>query len=616
FIGRAIGRLGYLLDSKHTGVAYRNLRLAFSDKYSIPQLKAMLRKNYENFGMNIVETLRLSGVNQGYIKRYIKIKGKENMDNALRNKKGAIILGSHFGSWEISLTMAGILNYPFYMLTEEQSKNPLLDAFLNRIREKYGTGILKAGELRQIIKALKENKLVGIVTDHGIKEGVFIDFFGRKVRTSTIAARISLQLNVPILITYLRRARGPEHELVILPPLLMNKALSPDQAIAAGLEKINKITEEYIRKNPEQYFWFYKRFKYSRQRNILLLHDGKAGHVRQLQAVSGFILEEAKKKDLDIEIKEVEVRFRNKFSSILQALSLGLSRRGQCRGCSWCIKHFLLPKTFKELESYYADLVVSCGSSSAAVNLALAAENQAKSVVLMRPGALSTKRFDLIIMPRHDNPAPGKNIVQSEGALNLINERYINSQAANLKSRVKIEEGLLLGLLLGGDTKRFKLDIESLKPLLTQVKSFLEKHDARILITTSRRTPSWAEALLKQEFGNYSRCKLLVIANEENIPEAVGGILGLSKIVVVSPESISMISEAASSGRYVVVFNPPDYIGIRHNRFLQYFSSKKYIYLTKSSNIFGVLDEIITQKPEIVKLEDGLPVKQALTRLL
>ncbi|MBU1871496.1 MAG: hypothetical protein KKH80_01700, partial [Candidatus Omnitrophica bacterium] len=109
FIGRAIGRLGYLLDSKHTGIAYRNLRLAFSDKYSIPQLKALLMKNYENFGMNIVETLRLSGINQGYIKRYIKIKGEESLDNALRNKKGAIILGSHFGSWEISFTMAGIL---------------------------------------------------------------------------------------------------------------------------------------------------------------------------------------------------------------------------------------------------------------------------------------------------------------------------------------------------------------------------------------------------------------------------------------------------------------------------------------------------------------------------
>ena len=223
----------------------------------------------------------------------------------------------------------------------------------------------------------------------------------------------------------------------------------------------------------------------------------------------------------------------------------------------------------------------------------------------------------------------------SRGALNLINEDYLVSCAARLESKpfqcgfgpsfqtrigtgnnLKPPKGLTLGLLLGGDAKRFKLSADLLKPLIGQIKLFLEKHNAEILLTTSRRTSRETEDLIKQEFAGYSRCRLLVIANEKNIPEAVGGILGLSDIVIVSPESISMISEAASSGKYAVVFQPAAFIGKRHSRFLENAADKKYIYLAEAAGLSAALDSIVTHKPEIVRLQDSLKVAEALGKLL
>jgi len=615
-VGRALGIIAWRLDFKHKRIAYRNLRIALAGEYSIADLKAILKRNYQNLGMNLIEVMKLPRMDKDYINRYIKIRGKDNLDNALRDKRGAIILGAHFGSWEVCFAIAGVLNYPLCVFAEEQTKNPLLNDLLIQIRQSKGVEVLRVSDkIRQVVSNLKDNKFVGMVADHGAKEGLLVDFFGRKTRTPAAAVRISLKLNVPILIGYIRRIRGPKHELVILPPLEIKKTGDPNQDVVVNLETINRITESYITRYPEQYLWTYKRFKYSNQRNILLLHDGKTGHLRQGEALVRLIENVAQQKQIEVKTKSVKIDFKNKYTHLLQSLGLGLSQGGSCQGCSLCLRSFLTHDTFRELQSYFADIVISCGSPTAAVNFVISSENQAKSVVLMRPGILSIKRFDLVIMPYHDNPPKRDNVLITDGALNLVNEEYLKSQVSDLESQVRLKKDLVLGLLLGGDTKRFNLSLDSLRPLIPQIKLFLDRYDGQILITTSRRTNTEAEHLIKQEFGNYNRCKLLVIANERNFPFAVGGILGLSNMVIVSPESISMISEAASSGKYVIVFNPKMNIGSRHMRFLDHLAEKKYIYLTDSNQISGTLEKIISGKPSIMRLQDSLRVKQALIKL-
>jgi mitochondrial fission protein ELM1 len=134
-------------------------------------------------------------------------------------------------------------------------------------------------------------------------------------------------------------------------------------------------------------------------------------------------------------------------------------------------------------------------------------------------------------------------------------------------------------------------------------------------VTTSRRTPKEVEVLIRQEFKDYPRTKLLVIANEKNIPGAVGGILGLSSIVICSPESISMISEAASSRRYVLVFRAEG-LSHKHNRFLGYFAANKYIYLTESACLGRQLEGIWKSRPDVRVPKDNLLVKEAIKRIL
>src|SRR3989338_1639275 len=130
----------------------------------------------------------------------------------------------------------------------------------------------------------------------------------------------------------------------------------------------------------------------------------------------------------------------------------------------------------------------------------------------------------------------------------------------------------------------------------SNIKAASEGHNADILITTSRRTNSAAEEALKKEFKGYPRCKLLIIANERNMPDPVPGMFGLSSIIVVSGDSVSMVSEAVQSAKYVIVFMPKAKRGIFRNKkieFLKRLEGEGRIKLTEPARISDAIRDIL-----------------------
>ena len=137
-------------------------------------------------------------------------------------------------------------------------------------------------------------------------------------------------------------------------------------------------------------------------------------------------------------------------------------------------------------------------------------------------------------------------------------------------------------------------------------------------ITTSRRTPPEIEGIIKKEFALSNLAELLVIANEKNIASAVGGILALSEVIVVSGESISMVSEAASSGKPAVVFDLQKKTKkiSRHELFLQNLNQKEFISRTSVDALPFALENIAINKQTLKTLDDNKKIKQALRSIL
>jgi KDO2-lipid IV(A) lauroyltransferase len=614
FVGRFIGELLYALDLKHRARAYANIRVVLGKRLAPSRLKSLTKEFYQTFGQSLIEIFLLPVIDKKYLDKYISIEGLKFIEEAFRQGKGVIFAGVHSGSWELSNLICASLGFKFHLVVREQ-RYPRLNRLLNTYRQQKGCHLIgRENEVRSLIQALKDNEAIGITVDQGGKNGILVSFFGKEASMATGALRLALKYDAVILPAYHSRISGPYLKVIIEKPFKVKKTGNTDEDIKTNLQELTRIFEKLICRFPKDYLWTYKIWKYGRQKNILILNDGKVGHLRQSQAVADSASRILKERGMEPTTNIVEVRFKTKLSRLALDLSSVLSGKYQCQGCLWCLKTFLHPDAYKSLTLLSSDIIISCGSSLAAINYVLSRENLSQSIVIMRPSLLGTRRFNLVIMPWHDNPPKRKNIVATEGALNLISESYLQSQANLLKGRLDSSRELTLGLLVGGNTRNFSLHRPLMQEVIVQLKAVIEKNEAQILASTSRRTSPEIESLLKEELRDYPYNRLLVIANENNPQYALGGILALSKIVVVSPESISMISEASSAGKYIVVFKGR--LDKRHELFLRRMADKKYIYLCESRQIGAVIKKILEELPEINILKDRLKVEGALKRLI
>lgn len=653
FIAKGFGRLAYIFYAKRRSIGYTNIKAAFPGRFKPNQIKKITLLTFQHFAQVLFELFKFPSIDEKYIERYVRCDGLSNVDNAVKRGHGAIILTAHFGNWEFSGLAGAVKGYPQDVLAKQQ-KFILLNGLLNKYRERYGRRVIEKGmATRGIINALKENRIVAILSDQdGGASGVLVDFFGRLASTPKGAVVFALKFNSEILPNFCARIKGPFYDMTIEKPIALQNSGDIERDAQENLQKFTNILEDYINRFPSQWLWLHKRWKTTPSRRILILTDAKAGHLNQALAVAKQVKKAVFEKaeaddrvkalkaslrvpnlrpeatslpqgdcfvvpplrvgtprndvvdDLIYQEKTIEVKYRSGMHKIILAFC-SLFASSRCQGCLRCLKLCLKKDSYENLSSVYADIIISCGSKAAFVNRFLCKENRAKGIVIMKPAVLPEKNFDLCIIPRHDNPRRLKNVVVTEGALNLMRPQ---------------PAGNAIGLLIGGDNKNFMLSKSDIADVLAAAIKISKKTQAPLLVTTSRRTSAGLEMLIKEKIGAFDGCKMLVIANEKNPPDTVNKILNLSGTVIVSGESISMVSEAASSGKRVLVFQPQakrqDFLAwpwqAKHMQFLKNLQAESFIILCKPQ----MIEEAFYDKRPLCRLDDNNLVYEAVKKLI
>jgi len=619
FIGRRVGELFAIFNRKRYKIAYANLKAAFGSKYSPKELKRILKRTYANIGQGAVEVFLLPKLDDRYIKKYIKFENFHFAEEALKKGKGFIFLTAHFGTWEISHSALPSIGFAFKPITREQ-KPYLVNELLNSFRESKGCKILMKGPaVREAIRTLRSNGIVGMIADQDAgKSGIFIKFFNRMASSPRGVMEIALKTGAAIIPGFAIRENGPYVTIKCFKPIELTERGSKEETIKGGFRQYASILEKLIEEYPDQWLWQHRRWKSSPNRDIIILNDGRTGHLRQSEAVLKKIEEIWQKKGYlaeDIRSRVIDLKCRKGLCG--QLLNLGSNLcHSYCQGCMNCLRFCLKSDDYSSLMANYGDIIISCGSSIAPVNLLLSRENNAKSIVIMKPPLISLKKFDLAIIAKHDNPPKRENVVVTEGALNVVEKQHLERCINKAVDRIGSLRDRVIGLLIGGNTKDSYIDKASISSLLDSLIKVAKERDCDILLTTSRRTSKEAEDLIKAKLNDMDRCKLLVIANEANMEGAVEAILGLSDIVLVSEDSISMVSEAASSDNYTIVFRQSGRSDKKHQKFLRNLSHNNFIDIVDMENIYTTVLGIFDDKPEQRVLDDSSKIEGPLERLL
>ncbi|MFA5255835.1 MAG: ELM1/GtrOC1 family putative glycosyltransferase [Candidatus Omnitrophota bacterium] len=621
WIGRSIGRAAFFFNKKRRLIAYANLKAAFAKEKSPRELRAITKDVYVNLVQTFSEIASLTKVNKDYVNRYVEVVHMERIENAAKSGRGTLLLTAHFGDWELSSLVSALKGFPITVLAREQ-KMKRLNELLNRLRESKGCKVVRKGmSTKNIFKELYGKNMVGILSDQDAgRKGTFVNFFGRPTSAHIGPFEIAKHTDSIILPNFIVRTGGPFHKLYLEEYIDVRQS-EDKQGLIDGLQRYMSLLEKYVRRYPAQWLWLHKRWKSTPKRTILVLNDGKAGHLNQSLAVARQIQRARATQNYRIEDTDIvilDVKYKSKFFRAL-LLFASIFASWRCHGRMGFMKMCLEGNSYDKLMKTYAEFIVSCGSSLAPVNIFMSKENNAKNVVVMDPGIpRGANKFSFVIAPKHDKIKKGRNIITTTLAPNLVDIRTLEEAAEKFKRDANITKSNVIGLLIGGDNPEFALSDNLLKKTLSDILKICESNDADLLVTTSRRTSKAQESIIKAALRKDPRCRLLVIANENNPEGTLPGVLALSSVVIVSGESISMISESVSSGKKTVVFSLDKKTSgmTKHESALESLVKEGYISVARMGELISLVGRALKDPSPAKKVDDTEKIYNAMRSLI
>lgn len=267
-LARVLGWLAYQVNRRHRAVALDNLRHAFPGRYSDAELDVLVRKVYHHFTLLVIEVLFLHRL--VHLNNWRNFLHYRNMDDVIRvmqlivSERPIIFATGHFGNWEMSLHVMGLLGVPIYAIARPLD-NPYLDDYLRRYREITGQKILaKKGDFDQIQEVLASGGILGTLADQDAgSRGLFVEFFNRPASTHKAVALLAIEHNVPIVVmTAARLDRPLQYYGMVEDIIFPEEYAGRSDAVRAITQRYTSGLERMIRQFPEQYFWLHRRWKH------------------------------------------------------------------------------------------------------------------------------------------------------------------------------------------------------------------------------------------------------------------------------------------------------------------------------------------------------------------
>jgi uncharacterized protein len=195
-------------------------------------------------------------------------------------------------------------------------------------------------------------------------------------------------------------------------------------------------------------------------------------------------------------------------------------------------------------------LVIGCGRQAAAVTAWLKATHRTFAVQILDPRG-DANAWDLVITPAHDR-ARGDNVILTTGALHAITPARL--AAAALESPALAEFATpRTAVLIGGSTRAQRLDTKWVEGLFRHLSAWQSRENGSFLVTMSRRTPAGLVRRLREGFARWPG---VFWAPGDSAPNPYPAMLAHAQRIVVSPDSVNLLSEACATGRPVFTHAP------------------------------------------------------------
>ena len=204
----------------------------------------------------------------------------------------------------------------------------------------------------------------------------------------------------------------------------------------------------------------------------------------------------------------------------------------------------------------FPDVVLAAGARGSRVLAWMKGQDAGVfGVQIMRP-AKGYGVYDVVIMEAHDNPPKRTNVCVTTGAVNHITKDKLTQEAQRWESRLKHCGKPRLAVMVGGGSKHGVFGVAEAARLAEEMLAGAKENGLSLLVTTSRRTGAEATAVLEKAFTQQTKVAVHFWKPDDPLARdnPYLAYLASADAVVVTGDSISMVSEAASAGKPVYVW--------------------------------------------------------------
>ena len=159
-VGAGIGAVAWTLLGRLRRVGMRNLEMAFPEKTEAER-EAILRGVYRSLGWQLAEFCQMRGIRRRGRRSLFAMRGWSIIWRREAKGKGVLVLTGHLGAWELSSFYHSLMGYPMWMVIRRLD-NPLVDAFVNRIRCLHGNRVIHKDDFaRGLLTAMQRGRRWG-----------------------------------------------------------------------------------------------------------------------------------------------------------------------------------------------------------------------------------------------------------------------------------------------------------------------------------------------------------------------------------------------------------------------------------------------------------------------
>jgi len=247
-------KIGPIIRSNN--IIDKNL-LKFSNELSNQEKKEIKSNMWSNYGMTFIEYIFLNNFQKG--QSHIDIEGENILRKISLDNKPVIFISGHFANFELmsmEITKKKINLATIY----RPLNNFFLNPFMEHVRKKYVCkNQIKKGRrgVKESVEYIKNNHSIALMVDQRVTEGEKIKFFDKEALTTTLPGQLALKYKLDIVPIFIERTNNNLFRMKVYEPIKPSSFKDTSQVS----EKLNKIIENMIIKNPNQWIWTHDRWK-------------------------------------------------------------------------------------------------------------------------------------------------------------------------------------------------------------------------------------------------------------------------------------------------------------------------------------------------------------------